>query len=128
MARQYHLKLFLRQAPNVLLQRYFDGRQECGEVPWSKLKGTAVDPIFEAIENLPEQARRQVEQNFHDIFSMADEGMDEIRQHVKAINEVFRAAINGSSGGAATPTGPLVKAKRKVGYHLNVAPDEICLK
>lgn len=98
MARQYHLKSFLRQAPNALLQRYFDERQACGDVPWRKLRKIDVALIFEAIENLPEEARRRAEQEFHDIFSMADEGgvktlVDEARDphHNADIAEDVRA-------------------------------------
>ncbi len=50
MARQYHLRLFLRDAPNVFLRRYLSEKGVGSELDWEALGEMDFAPISEAIQ------------------------------------------------------------------------------
>lgn len=66
----YSLKSFLRQAPNVLLQRHLTDRQVGEGVRWQGLAEENIEPIFEAIEAADEKTRQRIECEFHDTLDM----------------------------------------------------------
>jgi hypothetical protein len=74
MARDYQPWRFFRNAPNRLLQRYFAARNVLSEVDFGALTETQVEPIYEAWLKLSDDARREMEQDFHDIDELATEG------------------------------------------------------
>jgi len=71
MTRQYSPKTFLRQSPNPVLQQYFRSNDISLEVDWKCLTPRRIDPLFDAIEALPDEVRDAVEQDFRLIFAMA---------------------------------------------------------
>lgn len=71
MNRAYAPKTFLRQCPNAALKSYFDAKGIPIEIDWEALSPRKIDPLFEAIEDLPDDQRRRVERDFRRIFEMA---------------------------------------------------------
>ena len=74
MARQYHLKSFLRDAPKVLLRQYLTEKGTCSGLDWDELGETEIDPIFEAIQEAPPEVRERCEADLREIDAMATEG------------------------------------------------------
>ena len=74
MARAYSRKSFLRQAPNVLLQRYLAPKGLGKGIPWEHLAERAVDGIERAIETAPNRTRSEVDGDFQRINDLAEEG------------------------------------------------------
>ena len=68
---RYTAKLFLRQAPNRLLRRYFESKGLLGHIPWDGLKETRIEPIHEAILELPEAERREISRDFRAASELA---------------------------------------------------------
>ena len=71
MSPRYTPKVFLRQAPNRLLQSYFASRSLLLDFPWKDLKETRIDPIHEAILRLKESERREIGRDFRAIWDLA---------------------------------------------------------
>ena len=72
MSRQYSPKTFLRQTPKPALRRYFVSKGIDLEVDWEALTPRRVDPLFEAVEALPDDVRDSVERDFRQVFDMAN--------------------------------------------------------
>jgi hypothetical protein len=68
---RYTAKLFLRQAPNRLLHRYFESKGLLGEIPWAALKETKIEPVHEAVLQVSEAERRTVGRDFRAINELA---------------------------------------------------------
>ncbi len=64
-------KLFLRQAPNSLLRRYFESKGLLSHIPWDGLKETKIEPVHLAILELPEADRREIGRDFRAISDLA---------------------------------------------------------
>lgn len=71
MTRAYAPKTFLRQCPNDALKAYFDAKKIQIDVDWQSLTPRKIDPLFEAIEGLPDDLRQRVERDFRLVFEMA---------------------------------------------------------
>lgn len=72
--RHYALKLFLRAAPNELLAEYFRREGILADIDFSKLKPHKIEPVFEAIQQLLDNARAKIDMDFQDIFALAYPG------------------------------------------------------
>lgn len=68
---RYTPKVFLRQTPNRLLQRYFESKGLLADVPWPDLKETKIEPVHEAILKLPDAGRREVGRDFRAVGELA---------------------------------------------------------
>jgi len=85
MSRNYSPKTFLRQTPNHILREYFHRKDLLKEVDFDKLGDTEIEPIFEAIDNLPEKQRNSIEADFRLINEMAcDKGTIVIIEEAKS--------------------------------------------
>ena len=71
MRPRYTPKVFLRQAPNRLLQSYFSAKGLLGDLPWHDLRETRIEPIHLAILALPEAERREIGRDFRAIWDLA---------------------------------------------------------
>src|ERR1035438_9089594 len=71
MPMHYTPRLFLRQVPNGLLQVYFAKRNQLQEIQWDRLTETDVEPIHQALLQLPEADRREIGGHFRAICEMA---------------------------------------------------------
>lgn len=71
MTRQYSAKTFFRKVPNRLLQQYFRKRRIDLSVDWGDLDETDADPVFEALQALPDDRRGRVESDFTMINELA---------------------------------------------------------
>lgn len=72
--KHYNLKTFLRTMPNAMLAAYFQANDIETAVDFATLKPYAIDPLFEAIQSLPEKQRKQVDTDFQDIFALSYDG------------------------------------------------------
>lgn len=72
--RHYTLKSFLRAAPNELLAEYFKRDDLLSNIDFSKLTPRKIEPVFEAIQLLPDDTRAKVDTDFQDIFALDYEG------------------------------------------------------
>lgn len=72
--RHYTLKSFLWNTPNELLAEYF--RRDCllSDIDFSKLTPRKTEPVFDAIQQLPDYAHAKVDTDFQDIFALAYDG------------------------------------------------------
>ncbi|MDO9529111.1 MAG: hypothetical protein Q7J27_08125 [Syntrophales bacterium] len=73
MARQYSTRSFLRQMPNALLARYFQGRGLFGNIDFAAMKEGKPDELFTAWLALPYGQRNEMDSEFRDIFEMSCE-------------------------------------------------------
>ena len=73
MARHYSTKNFLRQMPNALLARYFQGRGLFGDIDFSTMKEIRPDELFAAWLYLPDSQRNEMDAEFRDIFELSCE-------------------------------------------------------
>ena len=66
MARQhYQPRVFLRDAPNELLKRYFEERRLLAEVDFDALEDeTGIEPVYEAWQALAREQLDQTEADF----------------------------------------------------------------
>jgi len=92
MVQEYQPRRFFRNAPNLMLRRYFDDRNALSEV--GALAETHVEPIYEAWLKLSDDARKEMEQDFQDIDELATEGgsraiLDEARWHGEDLADQF---------------------------------------
>jgi hypothetical protein len=99
MVQEYPPRRFFRHAPNLMLQRYFAARNVMSEVDFGALTETQVEPIYESWLKLSDDTRKEMEQDFQDIDSLATEGgskaiLDEARWHGEDLAEQF-ASLTG---------------------------------
>ena len=73
MSRHYSTKDFFRQIPNVLLARYFQGRELFADMNFVSMKEGKPDELFEAWLVLPDDQRNTMDAAFLDIFDMSCE-------------------------------------------------------
>lgn len=74
MARQYSAKTFIRKVPNRLLQEYFEARAIDLGVDWEALGESQADPVFDALDTVPDDQRNAVESDFTMINELACAG------------------------------------------------------
>jgi len=72
MTRQYSPKTFFRQTPNTVLKLYFEARGLALNIDWKALTPRRIEPLFDAIESLPDEVRDGVERDFGQVFDMAN--------------------------------------------------------
>ena len=101
---KYSLKHFLRQAPNTLLDRYFHERGLLKDIDIAGLVETDIEPIFEALTELPDSSRPMIEDDFQMVHSVADEEginaiLEEADFHQVKLQDTF-AKIDGFYGSA----------------------------
>ncbi len=73
MARHYSTRDFFRQMPNVLLARYFQGRDLFGDLDFAAMKEGKPDELFAAWLALSDNHRNAMDAEFRDIFEMSCE-------------------------------------------------------
>ena len=88
MPHDYTLTKFLRQTPKPLLAEYFSRRGLLPDVDFAGLRKTQVEPIIEALEHLPDDARGTVEADFQAVFSLADRAGTQI-----VVDQIGRAHV-----------------------------------
>ncbi len=71
MPMHYTPRLFLRQVPNGLLQAYFAKRSQLQDIQWDRFAETDVEPIHQALLELPEADRREIGGHFRAVAEMA---------------------------------------------------------
>lgn len=74
MQQHYTLKAFLRSAPNEFLAEYFKRAGWLSEIAFDKLKPRKIEPVFDAIQQLPDAARATIDTDFQDIHALSYEG------------------------------------------------------
>ena len=72
MGQHYTLNTFLRQTPKNLLAEYFRHLGLLGDIDFESLKKTEYESIIREMENLPDDSRAGVENDFQDIFTLAN--------------------------------------------------------
>jgi len=72
MAHEYTLSTFLKQTPKPLLKAYFDGRGVLGSVDFKGLGKRDCEPIIAAMDAMEDAVRTSIEQDFQDMFLLAD--------------------------------------------------------
>lgn len=79
MARHYTIKEFFRQMPNALLARYFEQRGMLGDLDFISMREGHPVELFEAWLRLPDEQRKAMDAEFHDIFALScDDGFQAI--------------------------------------------------
>lgn len=73
MSRDYSPKTFLRKTPNDLLKQYFESKGILAKLDFGKLGETEIDPIFEAMDELSDKQRNDIEAEFRQINELAFE-------------------------------------------------------
>jgi hypothetical protein len=74
MARQYSPLQLFRRIPNALLARYFQEKHAVlQQIDFSKLKEHQVEPIFQAVLQLPADKQTEIEAECQDIDAMASQ-------------------------------------------------------
>ena len=73
MARHYSTRSFLRQMPNALLARYFQGRRLFDNIDFAAMKEGKPDELFAAWLSLPDDQRNEMDAEFKDIFELSCE-------------------------------------------------------
>lgn len=73
MGRQYSAKTFLRNTPNDLLKQYFEQHGIDLGFEWSYRHASDVNPVFAAMEQLPEATRSRVDGDFAMVNDLACE-------------------------------------------------------
>lgn len=71
MSRNYSPKNFIQKTPNALLKQFFEQENTALGLNWEKLQESDVDPIYEAVQELPDKARIKTENIFRQINEMA---------------------------------------------------------
>ncbi len=61
----------LKQISNSLLKEYFSRRGELVDVPWDDLRDRDVEPVFHAIQALPDEKRTEVHLLLRDVADLA---------------------------------------------------------
>jgi hypothetical protein len=73
MARNYSPKTFLRLTPNEVLREYFRRKHLLADIDFDWRGETNIDPIAQALDELPEKQRTDVEAQFRQVNEMACE-------------------------------------------------------
>ncbi len=73
MSRNYSPKTFMRQTPNYILKEYFRHKDLLKDIDFDKLGETQIDLIFEAMDELSDKQRNNIEAEFRKINEMAFE-------------------------------------------------------
>lgn len=110
MGKEYAPRMFLRDVPNELLKEYFTKRGELAGINWDDLEETAMEPVYNAWQALPEQAQEEIERDFREIYDLAspegtraivEEGrfhgtdlIDDIELHEGFLNKAFWVFLN----------------------------------
>jgi len=71
MSRNYSPKTFLRQTPNALLKEYFSRENILTDIEFDSPEETKIEPIAQALDELPENQKRNIEADFRQINEMA---------------------------------------------------------
>jgi len=71
MGRNYSPKTFLRKTPNAILKEYFSRRNLLTDIDFDTLGETEVEPIAQALDELPEKQRTEIEADFRLINEMS---------------------------------------------------------
>lgn len=71
MARQYSAKTLLRNTPQELLKAYFDQRRIDIGLDIARYPFIETNPIFAAIEKLPERTRSEIDTDFRAVNELA---------------------------------------------------------
>jgi len=71
MSRNYSPKTFLRKTPNALLKEYFSRKKLLTDIDFDSLEETEIDPIAQALDELPENHKRNIEADFRQINEMS---------------------------------------------------------
>ena len=74
---RYNPRTVLRQTSNALLQEFFESYGHVFDVAWEQIRETQIEGIFEAMRDLPEAKRRELEVVLQDVHRVAssDEGI-----------------------------------------------------
>ncbi len=99
MSKQYTLSTFLRQTPNELLEEYFGEMDILEGVDFESLRAREVHPIMAALDELPDDIRAEIDQDFQDVHVLANpEGTviirDEAEFHGLDIADALEAMEN----------------------------------
>ena len=73
MTRNYSRNTFLRQTPNKILKEYFTRKELLAGVDFDSLRETEIEPIVEALDQLGDEQRTDVEAEFRLVNEMACE-------------------------------------------------------
>jgi frataxin-like iron-binding protein CyaY len=73
MWRNYSPKTFLRLTPNAILKEYFSRKNLLTDIDFDSLGETEIETVSEALDELPEQQKREIEANFRQVNEMACE-------------------------------------------------------
>lgn len=73
MGRNYSPKTFLRYTPNKILKEYFGRKKVLADIEFDTLSETTIEPIAQALNELPEKQKRNIEAEFRQINEMACE-------------------------------------------------------
>jgi hypothetical protein len=103
MARHYSSRDFLRQMPNVLLARYFQGRGLFGDLDFTAMKDAKPEELFVAWLGLSDGQRNEMDAEFRDIFEMSCEKgflaiIDEAKWQLRGTPEDLASFIDMLSG------------------------------
>ena len=126
MARHYSTKSFFRQIPNALLASYFADRGLFGDLDFSAMKETKPDELFAAWLDLPEEQRKPLDAEFHDIFELS------CKKGFRVIIDVARLQIQVSiyvvADHVTDPIKPEDEEVILVASDLGALPDEIIVE
>lgn len=77
---RYNPKTVLRQTSNSLLREFFAIQGVRTTIQWDELRETKIDPIFEALQRLPEKERQAIDIVLQDIHLIAssDAGIQQL--------------------------------------------------
>jgi hypothetical protein len=70
---QYNPKRVLRHISNSLKRELFERQGHPLAVAWDRITDTQIDPVFRAIQKLPDQTRKQIEIVLQDVDDLANE-------------------------------------------------------
>jgi hypothetical protein len=73
MSRNYSPKTFLRLTPNKVLKKYFGGENLLGDINFDSLGETEIEPVADAMNELSDKQRNNIEAEFRQINEMACE-------------------------------------------------------
>ncbi len=73
MSQHFDPRKVLRQVSNALLKRFFEKIKVPLDIKWDDITETAIEPIFQAWQDLKDRHRREVEVILQDIHAMANE-------------------------------------------------------
>jgi len=101
MAKNFNPRTILRKVSNALLQPFFELHGGLDGVPWSDLRETHVEPVFQAWQQMPDAARKHVQVILQDINELADDrGMKVLVEELQRSNSVNFAEFEALIGQA----------------------------